>query len=74
MFTVSAELVAPGKSGIAITLITPSEYRKLTSIQRIANATITKQKVPNVADVIESKNKESNWQFLKLLKQADRKI
>ena len=44
-----------GKSGIAITLITPSEYRKLTSIQRIANATITKQKVPNVADVIESK-------------------
>ncbi len=44
-----------GKSGTAITLITPSEYRKLTSIQRIANATITKQKVPNVAEVIESK-------------------
>jgi len=44
-----------GKSGIAITLITHSEYRKLTSIQRVANAKITKQKVPNVADVIESK-------------------
>lgn len=44
-----------GKTGIAITLITPSEYRKLISIQRMSNTTITKQKVPNVADVIESK-------------------
>ncbi len=44
-----------GKSGIAVTLITPSEYRKLVAIQRVANATITKQKVPNVADVIDSK-------------------
>ena len=44
-----------GKSGTAITLITPSEYRKLISIQRMANATITKHKVPNVAEVIESK-------------------
>jgi len=44
-----------GRSGTAITLITPSEYRKLTSIQRIANTKITKQKVPNIADVIDSK-------------------
>ncbi len=44
-----------GKTGIAITLITPSEYRKLIAIQRISNSTITKQKVPNVAEVIESK-------------------
>jgi ATP-dependent RNA helicase DeaD len=44
-----------GKTGIAITLITPSEYRKLIAIQRMTNATITKQKVPNVADVIDSK-------------------
>jgi len=44
-----------GKSGTAITLITPSEYRKLVSIQRIANTKITKQKVPGVAEVIDSK-------------------
>jgi len=44
-----------GKTGIAITLITPSEYRKLITIQKMSNMTITKQKVPNVADVIESK-------------------
>ena len=44
-----------GKSGTAITLITPSEYRKLISIQRIANTKITKQKVPGVSEVIDSK-------------------
>lgn len=44
-----------GKSGTAITLITPSEYRKLTTIQRAANATITKQTVPNVQEVIDNK-------------------
>lgn len=44
-----------GKTGTAITLITPSEYRKLISLQRIANTKITKQKVPNVAEVIDSK-------------------
>ncbi len=44
-----------GKTGTAITLITPSEYRKLTSLQRIANTKITKQKVPNISEVIDSK-------------------
>ncbi len=44
-----------GKSGTAITLITPSEYRKLISIQRMANATIKKQSVPDVQAVIDSK-------------------
>ncbi len=44
-----------GKSGIAVTLITPSEYRKLVAIQRISNTKITKQKIPGVAEVIDSK-------------------
>ncbi len=44
-----------GKSGIAITLITPSEYRKLVAIQRISNTKITKHKIPGVAEVIDSK-------------------
>ncbi len=44
-----------GKTGTAITLITPSEYRKLIAIQKMANTTITKQTVPNVQDVINSK-------------------
>lgn len=44
-----------GKTGTAITLITPSEYRKLISIQRMANAKIEKQTVPDVKAVIDSK-------------------
>jgi ATP-dependent RNA helicase DeaD len=44
-----------GKQGTAITLITPSEYRKLTNIQRVAKTTIEKKSIPNVKAVIESK-------------------
>jgi ATP-dependent RNA helicase DeaD len=56
-----------GKSGIAITLITPSEYRKLVSIQRMSNMTITKQKVPNVSDVIESKKQRIKSSLLEII-------
>lgn len=56
-----------GKTGTAITLITPSEYRKLISIQRMANATITKQKVPNVADVIGSKKQRIKSSLLEII-------
>jgi ATP-dependent RNA helicase DeaD len=56
-----------GKTGIAITLITPSEYRKLVSIQRISNMTITKQKVPNVAEVIESKKQRIKSSILEII-------
>lgn len=56
-----------GKTGIAITLITPSEYRKLVAIQRMSNSTITKQKVPNVADVIESKKQRIKNSIIKII-------
>jgi ATP-dependent RNA helicase DeaD len=56
-----------GKTGIAITLITPSEYRKLVSIQRISNMTITKQKVPNVSEVIESKKQRIKSSILEII-------
>jgi ATP-dependent RNA helicase DeaD len=44
-----------GKQGTAITLVTPSEQRKLMNIQRVAKADITKQKVPGVKEIIQSK-------------------
>ncbi len=44
-----------GKEGTAITLTTPSEYRKLIYIQRNANAKIVKQTVPNIQEVIDGK-------------------
>ncbi len=56
-----------GKTGIAITLITPSEYRKLVSIQRMSNMTITKQKVPNVSEVIESKKQRIKSSILEII-------
>ncbi|MES2962234.1 MAG: DEAD/DEAH box helicase [Pseudomonadota bacterium] len=56
-----------GKTGIAITLITPSEYRKLVSIQRMSNMTITKQKVPNVSDVIESKKQRIKTSLMDII-------
>ena len=60
-----------GKSGTAITLITPSEYRKLISIQRIANTKITKQKVPNVSDVIDSKKQRIKNAISEILTSQD---
>jgi len=44
-----------GKEGTAITFITPSEYRKLLTIQRVTKTEIKKEKVPGVKDVIEAK-------------------
>lgn len=44
-----------GKKGIAVNLITPSQYRSLMTIQKVANMTITKQKLPDVTQVISSK-------------------
>jgi ATP-dependent RNA helicase DeaD len=56
-----------GKSGTAITLITPSEYRKLIGIQRVANATIQKQSVPNVQAVIDSKKTRIKTSIAKIV-------
>ncbi len=44
-----------GKEGIAITFITPSEYRKLQSIKRRAKTDIRKAKLPKVKEIITSK-------------------
>jgi len=44
-----------GKQGTAVTFITPSEYRKLGFIQKIAKSEITKGKLPKVEDIIERK-------------------
>jgi len=47
-----------GNQGTAITFITPSEYKRLMFIQRIAKADIKKSKVPEVADIIKAKKKK----------------
>ncbi len=60
-----------GKSGTAITLITPSEYRKLISLQKMANTKITKQKVPNVQEVIDSKKQRIMGAISKTIEDGD---
>jgi ATP-dependent RNA helicase DeaD len=47
-----------GNEGTAITFITPSEYKQLMFIQRIAKTDIKKSKVPKVKDIIEAKKKK----------------
>ncbi len=44
-----------GKKGVAITFITPTEYRKLAYIQRIAKADIKRVKIPEIAEIISIK-------------------
>lgn len=46
-----------GKQGTAITFITPNEYRRLMTIQRVAKTEIKKASVPQVKDIIEAKRK-----------------
>lgn len=47
-----------GHEGTAITFITPSEYKRLMFIQRIARTDIKKSTVPKVKDIIEAKKKK----------------
>lgn len=44
-----------GKQGTAITFITPSEYRKLSFIQKITKTEIKKEKLPGVKQIIDKK-------------------
>jgi ATP-dependent RNA helicase DeaD len=47
-----------GKEGIAITFVTPAEYRKLQYIMREAKTDIRKAKLPGVKDVMDMKREK----------------
>jgi ATP-dependent RNA helicase DeaD len=47
-----------GKEGTAITFITPSEYKRLMFIQRVAKTDIKRSLVPSVKDIIKAKRKK----------------
>jgi ATP-dependent RNA helicase DeaD len=44
-----------GNSGVAITFVTPAEYRKLTYIKQAARVEIHRRRLPGIADVIRVK-------------------
>ena len=63
-----------GKTGIAVTFITPTEYRKLQFIQRIAKSKITKATLPNISDVIHSKRAKIQTELKNLLASKPEKV
>ena len=44
-----------GNQGTAITFVTPSEYRKLSFIQKVARTEIKKEKLPKIIDILKHK-------------------
>jgi ATP-dependent RNA helicase DeaD len=44
-----------GSEGMAITFVTPQEYRKLTFIKKVAKTDIRKEQIPEISDVIRAK-------------------
>ncbi|MGA1846677.1 DEAD/DEAH box helicase [Deferribacter abyssi] len=44
-----------GKKGMAITFVTPSEYKNLLYIMRISNTKIKKEKLPGIDELIQNK-------------------
>ena len=47
-----------GKEGTAITFITPSEYKKLMMIQRVAKTNIKRSNVPTAEDIVANKKEK----------------
>ena len=47
-----------GNEGTAITFITPSEYKRLMSIQRMTKTDIKKSKLPTVKEIIKAKRRK----------------
>lgn len=62
-----------GKQGTAITFITPDEYRKLSFIKRIAKTDIRKEKIPDVADIIQAKKQRIKKNIYGLLESVTSK-
>jgi ATP-dependent RNA helicase DeaD len=58
-----------GKKGIAITFISPDEYRKLMFIQKIAKTTIRKEKIPGASDIIKIKRSRIQAEILKIIEE-----
>ncbi len=44
-----------GNAGVAITFVTPAEYRKLQFLKRIVKSNIRKERLPQIDDVIQAK-------------------
>jgi ATP-dependent RNA helicase DeaD len=57
-----------GKQGIAITFITPAEYRRLQYIKQTAKTDIRKAELPKVKDVIQTKKRRIKNSIAEIIK------
>jgi len=60
-----------GKGGTAITFVTPDEFRRLSSIQRIAGTDIRREKVPTIKKIIDMKKAKVTDELMKIVKAND---
>ena len=60
-----------GKEGLAVTFITPREFRKLAFIKRIAKSEIEKKRIPSVEEIVAVKKKTLLDDLLKMVKEAE---
>jgi len=60
-----------GKKGIAITFISPDEYRKLMFIAKIAKTTIRKEKIPGPSEIINIKKSRLLNDILKIIESGN---
>ena len=60
-----------GKHGVAITFITPSEFRRLGFIKQVAKTDIRRESIPNISDVIEAKMNRISEEIGRILFEGD---
>jgi len=62
-----------GKKGIAITFISPSEYKKLLYISNITKTKIRKEKIPKASEIVEIKKSRINSDLNEIINSGDHK-
>ncbi len=62
-----------GKEGIAITFVTPNEYRRLVYMARSAKINIKKQEIPKVGDIISTKISRIQSEVSRIIESGEQK-
>jgi len=62
-----------GRKGVAITFISPAEYRKLMFITKTINSNIRKEKLPEASDIIKIKKSRIKSELDEIIKSGEHK-
>ncbi|MED0673925.1 DEAD/DEAH box helicase [Aneurinibacillus aneurinilyticus] len=60
-----------GKTGIAVTFVTPREMGQLRSIEKASKGKIHRKSIPTVAEAIESKQRMASEKLIQLVEEGD---